>query len=55
MYKPSSLPWSIQHSLYYFLKMLKFFNFYLFQIKKYCEENSKYLGIFNFLKLNLKN
>jgi hypothetical protein len=26
------------------------FNFYFFQIKKYCEENIEYLGIFHLLK-----
>jgi hypothetical protein len=38
-----------------FLEMLKIFKNYSFQIKKYCEVNSKYLGIFHLLKWIFEN
>jgi hypothetical protein len=37
-----------------FLNVDNFKN-YFFQIKKYCEDNSEYLGIFHFLKLIFQN
>jgi hypothetical protein len=50
------VPWPIQHSLYYFLKMFEIFSIFIsFKSRNSVKENSEYLGIFYFLEMKFEN